>query len=247
MNELADPNLSENGDPREAIAKIGERGIPYLLNELQAEDSPIKRTVYRFSLSQSWLPDLHYRSADERRSLASLAFGALGPKAASSCSVLINLVLTAPSGGVRAAAVGALAEIGPFARSSTPALLVSLGDPEPNVRMASIYALTQIRGDVNSIFPPLIKMLADPDGYVCRSAIAALGTFKADARPALKSFEDHWSQFDRRNRSAAVFASARIDLKEAGPIMRLAMYDSDPWVQASCVRTLSRCTNQAGL
>ena len=98
MNELADPNLAENGDPREAIAKIGERGIPYLLNELQAEDSPIKRTVYRFSVSQSWLPDLHYRSADERRLLASLAFGTLGPKAASSCSVLTNLVLIAPSG-----------------------------------------------------------------------------------------------------------------------------------------------------
>ena len=124
---------------------------------------------------------------------------------------------------------------------------MSLGDPEPNVRMASIYALTQIRGDLNSILPSLIKKLADSDAYVCRSAIGALAGFKADAHPALKSFKDHWLQFDGRNRSAAVFASARIDLKEAGPIMRLAMYDSDPRVQASFVRALSQCTNQPGI
>jgi HEAT repeat protein len=70
------------------------------------------------------------------------------------------------------AAINALAELGPMARSAVPALLRSLADDAPSIRMGAAEALAAI-GD-RAVIPALEGLLEDKDDFVRDAARASL-------------------------------------------------------------------------
>jgi HEAT repeat protein len=70
------------------------------------------------------------------------------------------------------AAINALAELGPKARSAVPALLRSLADDAPSIRIGAAEALAAI-GD-RAVIPALEGLLEDKDDFVREAARASL-------------------------------------------------------------------------
>jgi HEAT repeat protein len=86
---------------------------------------------------------------------------------------------------VRAAAAGALAQMGPDANTATAALTGLLNDKEAGVRAAAAGALGQMGPDAKMLVPTFTALLDDKDAGVRVAAAGALGGMGPDAKTAV--------------------------------------------------------------
>lgn len=146
--------------------------------------------------------------APERRRVAAIALGSMGPAAAPAAPAL-GKALADESAAIRQNAVRALGQIGPDAKSALPQVEKCVGDAEVSVRIEAALAAYRIGKDGKHA-DPLIKALQDKSPYVKDAACRALAAMKKDARPAAGPLADLLGDGELRLR-------AIITLGEIGP------------------------------
>ena len=150
--------------PHDALTKIGEAGIPQLIDVLQ---SRIPRS----------------------RARAAVYLGLLGAKASAAAPAL-GKAIDDRDPAVRFQAVTALWQIGPPARAALPQLKAALGRDDDYFRLQIVQALWEISHEVESTVPILIKVLGDannPNRARAAMLLAQMGPAARDAVPALRS------------------------------------------------------------
>ncbi len=185
---------SQFGQTDEAVREMGESCVPYLIELMNASDSPMGQAF-------AYLADglgfgnmhvhMHYVPAEQKRRWAEAAFRSLGPAAKAAVPDLARLLHRAET---QKAAGGALSAIG---APSMPALTAALSDSQKDVRIAAATALGECVTPERSVFvklrepeetaailleakktwPALVQCLKDPDPEVRIAAAGALADF----------------------------------------------------------------------
>jgi HEAT repeat protein len=196
-----------------------------------------------------------------RRLAAAFALGVLrDPRAAGA----LREVLKDKLAGVRKAALGALAELGPNAESAD-ACAQLLSDPDPHVRIAAIRAvaratvrpgplLAEVAGDEQQLVrleaarhvaslphPAAEALLADPDLRVREAAAHAAGRTQIDGLAGLLS-DDPAADV----RHAAASTLGRLGDAEVAELLLPAVEDPDAIVRAAVLRSLERILGRVG-
>ncbi|HZT83199.1 MAG TPA: HEAT repeat domain-containing protein [Gemmataceae bacterium] len=181
IDRLADPDADERFRARWAIANVGAPAIPHLIEALGDENPHV------------------------RQEAAAALGGMFGTDRSEAVPALAKLAAD-PEPEVRAAAVEALACIGPPARAAGPALAKALGDEDVRTRRGASAALVRVLGD--DAVPHLTEALADDRAQPF--AAAALGRLGPAARLAAPELERLAREGDPSVRLLATQALGRI-------------------------------------
>lgn len=219
------PSEPSDARPRpeaeKALQEIGPSAAPYIIRELKADDSSLKR-YYRaiFPKIPSWLrkilgnPNGLFVAGSGAR-----AFLAIG----GSAKPTLIKALKDESATVRSAAAQAAFGIGRYRgadlHDALPILIESLKDSDANVRIWSVSAIGTLGPDAHAAVPGLIPLLSDPETgrqpgsrVFVRSATArVLGKIGPDAKNAIPSLKTLLADSEAYNRSLAAIALWRID------------------------------------
>lgn len=148
-----------------AIEKIGEKGLPFLIQNLKTEKNKFIKC-----------------------SVAGL-IGHLGPKAALAVPALIE-ALQDKDYRVRANAALTLSKIGSKADFATPALMKAMEDGNHNVKFHAISAIGSIGSKASAAIPQLISLLRKRE-FIAAWALGEMGEKAESAIPALiKALKD---------------------------------------------------------
>jgi HEAT repeat protein len=120
---------------------------------------------------------------------------------------------------VRAAAAGALAELGPAAGAAGPALVAALRDADPKVRLGAAHALGEARAAPPGAVPALVVGLEAPDPDTRGTMARALGQLRPPPKDAVAPL----AQLLQRDGSEHVRLAACTALRELGPVARDAL------------------------
>ena len=194
--QLPDPGMPE---AYEAIRRIGTNGIPTLLRMLQSPDTPaLKRRLLALAAKYGFYhrPPYHDpcypgdlqlyhdpRDPEDRRFLARVGFGVLGPDAAGAVPAMIQIYRQDPSGKKGQAALFCLGAIGPSARQAIPLFMSALSTTDPVARDRALLALRGIHAEPELVMPTLLKLLHDPNDSVRRDALCVLADYSDYAGP----------------------------------------------------------------
>lgn len=150
-----------------AIRKMGSAAVPFLLERLRAQDSPLKQRLEQSSwsdrLPERWLYAT-YRSHGE----AAYGFSILGTQAVSAVPELTKLLLnpaTAHNAGF------ALGQIG---LEALPILKDALTNGDSAIRIGAASGLVRGRGLVRAAMPELLALRQDTNVWVPSMVIAWL-------------------------------------------------------------------------
>lgn len=157
-------------------------------------------------------------------------------------------------GGVRIAAIEALAGLGPSAREALPDLVAVLIDGDKDVRNAGVMALKKIdpkwfgSQEAKKTTPDLLKALVDSDRSVQATAAKVLEKVQPDwpaqdsAREAIPHFAAALDHGLETVRSAGAETLGRIGppAKAATPKLIQKLSDNDPKVRAAAAAALTR-------
>jgi HEAT repeat protein len=171
------------------------------------------------------------------------ALGKLGPKAKNAVVSLDNLASKDSSKIVRRAAINALEQIGPLARSATGSLIVVFKE-NAELRADAGKALARVGGA--AAVPALKGLLpADKKGNdnALRSAAATtLGDIGPDAKPAVKALHALLTEKDAGLQHAAIVALGKIgpDAREAIPELLELMSDKDAKLKLAAIEAVGR-------
>lgn len=182
------------------------------------------------------------RSKDtEARADACEALGKLGAKAKSAVPALEYAVSKDASRFVRRAALQALAEMGPTARSSTAAVLAVFKDnadlrPEAGKTLARIGGATAV---------PSLKGIVDKktnDAALRIAAATTLGDFGPEAKTAVKTLRSLLAENDAALKQAGVVALGRIgpDARDVLPELVELTEAKDPALQLAAIEAVGR-------
>jgi hypothetical protein len=174
---------SDNPDDRanQAVRHFGTNALPFLMERLQAQDTPLKEMMMALAAKQK-LVAFHFKSTLKRRQEALIGYKALGTLAIPS---LVDTLTNNPSPSVRGGAAEALGCIGPAARLVAPALFCAAKDKDNTVRPNAFWALGQMRPDPHLTIPLLVAGLDDPYLWARVHAAQALGEYGPEARAAV--------------------------------------------------------------
>jgi HEAT repeat protein len=187
---------------------------------------------FPFSLSENWAQELAPPTNLSAR-----------PRNTISPSVEIR-ALQDKNPHVRAAAVAALAEIGPSGTEAIPALIAVLAkDPDASIRWYAAYALGQMPSTM--AIPALIAALAkDPDASVRANSALALGSLRLEAKeevPALITALTKDPDATVRSSSATTLGMLGPAAKGAVPALIAALAkDPDASVRANSASALDQ-------
>ncbi len=231
-------NVDTNAPTAEAIRQMGSNTFPYLIRQLRAKDSVLKRKCAKL-LERLSLIRIDLGSADVHRQQGRAGFYVLGNLAAPAIPELSKLLnaedtsldaaivlvfigpeavltlaqaLTNSNASVRASVAFALAQAKWNAKAAVPNLLTCLLDKEANVRFSAAVALGLIHDEPETVIPVLITRLDDRDVSVREQAANALRRFGRQARPAVPAL---LKAKESRDGQVAKFATAA--LKAIGP------------------------------
>jgi HEAT repeat protein/lysophospholipase L1-like esterase len=132
----------------------------------------------------------------------------------------LRLALDDPDEGRRAAALRALAILGPRALPLVPTLTEVLGDQSPALRAAAAFALGEVGPPAAAALPRLGALLQDADARVRAGAAYALGRLGPEARRFVSPLVGCLGDADERVRWRAGDALGKIGLeREALPVL----------------------------
>lgn len=270
-------SLASKGNPPEAayvdaLVRIGEPALPEILKA--NENTPIEKitadywavkaaTAMGSILVEPLRANLSSRSPAVRL-ICVLTLGNMGLDAASLAPVLMEK-LDDSEVQVRAALLGALAEVSPEPKLLLPRIEKSLNDKAPTVRLAAAQLISKLGEPARSLNSALVAKVKDPDVTVRRGVLEVLGPGQAEAVPALISLLDDESMRastvdalgrigagskaavprlqellkegtkEDRIRLLATFGHIGESAKEAGPSLQPLRSDGDPEIRAAAV------------
>ena len=170
-----------NSTSETAIASMGPRAVPALLNMAQMRDSSFRRLLYRLATTHDSL-NLRIRPYDENLEMTAYGFKLLGPKAKCAVPKLVRLLhSSAPE--TRCVAAYCLGEIGPGANAGINALLENLrfqlrhrtnSDWNEKGIYTSLFALGQIGSAASAAIPQIVLFTNDPGWSIRWQAQASL-------------------------------------------------------------------------
>ncbi|HTV43097.1 MAG TPA: HEAT repeat domain-containing protein [Candidatus Sulfotelmatobacter sp.] len=226
-------------DPASAIRRMGTNAVPFLVQMLQANDSPFKRKCMDLLSRQHWV-HFHILYDFQKRSLALQGLGILGPDAKAAIPDLANLLSTGNQDVDTDTVLLALSEIGPDAvpvlgkaltnsnsavrwhaaqalgsmavPSSVPWLLAALKHPDPHTRLCAARALARFPRQADVIVPALLNCVDDPDSGVRANVAGSLGNFGGYARPAFPKLLTMVADANETVSDNATYALMHIDL-----------------------------------
>ena len=214
-------NPSKAGMAEAAIRHIGAEGVPFLLQVIATEPSPIKKRL-RKVIPQKWHG--RWRLEDnlgETRRMGAYGIAALGTNAPPDIiPKLITMITTHPDEDSRYVASFALRTLGPAARPAIPFFVGCLKtNTDKFIRDEAAIALGSVGSQPEVTVPALIEFLTIalhwPSTFEARDTIDSLRKIGTDARaalPLLRSLHNHENQDIR---TAAHFAVENID--QSGP------------------------------
>jgi HEAT repeat protein len=140
----------------------------------------------------------------------------------------------------RGLAIPLLMRIGKPAKSSGPALLVSLKDDNPWVRGVSASALARVDALDENTVPALAAAVRDPDKNVRRNAAQALAAAGPAAKIAIPTVSEGLKDEDPEVREAAanVLGAIGSEASQAVPALVARLKDEDNSVRVAVARAL---------
>lgn len=172
-----------------AIQQIGTNAIPFLLRELQANDSKLKKWFrerawdhyYRLHLQPGDFP-----SDEERQERASEAFHALGPIGRPAVPALILIYRQNGSDDFQNVILNALGNIGPAADEAVPFLLQELNTTNEERRAIVERVIQSIHGRPDLVLPLAMAMATNDSLDVYGSGLLIISAYGSNARPAIQ-------------------------------------------------------------
>jgi HEAT repeat protein len=213
---LADGDETTTSYMLDALARMGPKAVPRLINALQ------------------------YKSV---RPQVAFILGQIGPPAAPATEALAKLVNGEdPNASIEAA--HALAKIGPGAKAAVPALIEALSDAEGKPMHAAAYALGRIGPDAAAAEPALLDVIDRHDNS--RSLISAWAIVQIrgpSAETAAKVMSEllvglESSLPQSRKLAAETLGSLGANARSAVPQLKRATQDSDESVRAAAGKAL---------
>lgn len=221
-----------------ALAQVGptaKEAVPALIELLSTHEQPTARREAALTLAAigpdavAALPALNTALADENgfvRVAAATALCKVGQDT-SGISLIVDGLKDQAIVGTRVAA-DALAEIGPAARGTVPALTDALGDPAASARVAAARALWLIERNTAGV-PALIAALEDPFSAETRERAADTLGLVVEAKETGDRQAGAPDRADLLRRTAEALAAyeKRIAAPPSGPTT--LVFDAEDW------------------
>jgi HEAT repeat protein len=215
-------SASQAAQTDEAVRQMGAQSLPFLLEMLDAADSPAKEALADIA-DEFDLRHFQYVPAQPQHRWALAAFRSLGPAAAPAIPELLRLLRneqTRRNAEIALGSVGSPA-IAPLTRA--------LGNSRPKVRAAAAVALGECVSPMPGVprksrdaresaaiaslaataWPALIRCLGDSDAEVRASAASALGDFGLEPAATVSALTHALNDPDWRVRYTAAVAVGR--------------------------------------
>ena len=182
-----------------SVCQIGSRGVPFLLDKMQAKDNRFKKKM-RETLPGTWHANLGLKDTSPAiRRAGAHGLAALGTNAPPDVVPnLIEIATTHPEEDGRYIAVFALRNLGSVSEPAIPFLIGCLTNRTDIIREESAVGLGVIGRQPEIVVPALMRYLesarTSPTSFEARGAISALRNFGTNARPAIplvRSFFHH--------------------------------------------------------
>ena len=205
-NSFGMGSKSSADEAERAIQHIGTDALPYLLRQIGASDTALKKKL-RATVPQSWHDRLELRDrSQEIRRLGARGIYALGTNAAPAGKALIEIATRHPDEDARYIAVFGLRKLAPIGEPVFPFLLQCLTNSEATIRDEAAIAIGSMRDRPALVVPILIQYLqsakTSSHTYECSDAVGLLGFFGTNASAAAPVFVEllNHSSIDVRNR-----------------------------------------------
>lgn len=179
-----------------ALAAMGPRAVPVLVELLQARELPWRRQLRLLAprlpprLRQMFFGKSDMPTTVKLRCGAARCLGMLGPQAESAAAQLAQ-AMRDPEPPVRSEAGSALAQLG---KAAVPHLALALREKNPHVRQAAAFFLGRMGPEAAPAVPGLALALQDQEASVrleVAIALSRIGRWAGAAVPALiQSLED---------------------------------------------------------
>jgi HEAT repeat protein len=151
----------------EAVRQMGGRAVPYLVQEIQAQESALRQVYILLAERQSWV-HIPVVTAEMRRKRAIRAFEMLGPTAAPAIPALAALLKSDVLGHDAAHALSGIG--GP----AVPVLAAKLGDKNDTVRLNAVIAIGRFKEVPAAVVPGVVTASTERNLHVRCLAILAL-------------------------------------------------------------------------
>jgi len=176
--QLADPFEPAALNAAYALAAIGARSIPALIQALRSEDLRTSQTAaYALSAmngeAASALLDAFADGAPQTRTHALFALGEIRKTGADTVSLCARAMQDADP-RMRLHAIEALGMKGPASKSAMPAIIAALRDDDTEIRFNAALTCARLGSHAAEAVPALAAALKDADRYVRGYAIEAL-------------------------------------------------------------------------
>ncbi len=234
IGHLTDSDEETREAAADTLIAIGDPAIPALVKTLTSDDDDLRRKAVATldAIDPEWPQSDRVREALDH----------------------FTETLRTGFGGVRIAAIEALAGLGPGAREALPDLVAVLIDGDKDVRNAGVKALKKIdpkwfgSQEAKKAAPDLLKALVDSDKSVQATAAKVLEKVEPEwpvqdhAREAIPHFTAALDHGLETVRVAGADTLGRIGpaAKEATPKLILKLSDNDPKVRAAAGAALTR-------
>ncbi len=235
----------ERAAAAQAIREIGTNSLPFILEWIGYQPSPLKQAFYTFIGDlPNWITHnkaaaaLITHDAKARANSAPLLFGALRELGAPAIPDLVR-VIGACSSDVRGyRAMDSLTRIGPAA---APALIRLLVDGSSPIDSYANYYVRALGTNADLLGPVLVQRLTHTNETVVISCARALGELKYDPEMEVPRLTMCLKDTRTRVRVVAADVLGRYgdSARTAIPALREVLSDSDPRVRTAAAKALS--------
>ena len=204
LREMKDVDLEDNMKAYDTyigvIVYIGEDSVPYIINNLDNEESLFCTLGVLFAIIQEKnvnateaVPALKKALKNKNDRIRGFAAGILvkiGPPANKLAVPVLIEMLKKDDEFIKREACMSLAEVGPEAKEAVPLLIEEMNDENENVRFWAIVALQGIGPEAKDAVPALIVALKDKHGASRERAVRCLGEIGPDAKEAVPALTE---------------------------------------------------------
>jgi len=174
----------------QSLARLGPPAVPFLIEAVKSKGKTREDANLRKGAVPALIAMVRANRFSEN-SHALTALGRIGPAAAPSVPLLIEIIRSKADASERRSAVRAIWGIGPAAKAAVPALIVAARGKSGLVRGDAIIALGRIGPDAKAAVPVLVEAVTDTSGQMAFDVSRSLAGIGDAAVPALvKAMKD---------------------------------------------------------
>ena len=228
-----------------AVRHIGTNAIPYLLEWLHYEESPLRdkfqRVVARVGQLVGWRP----KSAENRQIYAQLGFDQLGPQARTVIPELVRLMNDPKAPGTARAATDALACV--RTKEAFTLVLAVMTNKQHHAREAAVASIYRCEAHARQASPALIQCLQDTNPAIVIRAASSLARLKPEPGLVVPALAAHLndSEICVRQWMAEMLANFGTQARPAVPALLKALQDPNPSVRRAAADALLRIAPEA--